>query len=209
MRKIFAAILTLSGLYTSCFAQTKTGVEFGLNAGYNIAYVQETGFAESSDVSSGFNLGASAEYRYSDRWGIKAKVIYDQKGWGNGFLIADDGSEIDRTNFQLNYITIPVMATLHFGRLRNWYLSFGPYAGFLLSASESSSGADVKSVFNSTDYGIAVGIGVKFPVSDKMKLFIEDDGQAGINNIFKSNSDNASLENKRSGINIGILWGLD
>ena len=207
MKKLLTTLLILFGIYSASFAQIKTFDEFGINIGYNDANVSYSGSNVHSDYTSGFNLGFSAEHYFSNRWSIKGKLIFDQKGWGNGFLILPDNSEIDGVNFHLNYLTVPIMANWHFGRTRNWYLHFGPYLGFLLGASESTnSGIDIKSAFNTTEVGFDAGIGVKFPVSNHVKLFIEADGQAGFNNIFKY-SDN-TVQNERSSINFGVLFPL-
>lgn len=206
MKKILTTLFIIPAICSVALAQTKTMDEFGVNIGYNGANVTYSGNYDHSDYVSGVNIGFSAEHYFSNRWSIKGKLIYDQKGFGNGYLAFDDGTEIDGVDFHLNYLTIPIMANWHFGRARNWYLHFGPYIGFLLNASESSgSGVDVKQAFNTTDVGFDVGAGVKFPVSNYAKLFIEIDGQGGFTNIFK---DGDTLQNERTGINFGILFPL-
>jgi len=215
MKKILITLSILFGAVAAGRAQTAGNFELGVNTGLNIGYVSMSGSGFTSNPVLGFNLGVSGDYYFSDSWSIKAKAIYDQKGWGNGYLdetINGNTTTYDGLNYKLNYVTVPVMANWHFGRTRNWYLNFGPYAGFLLNASVSSNpsqnGGDVKSYFNSTDFGLALGIGVKFPLSDKVKLFIEDDGQAGVTNIFKS-TDGSSLQSARSSLNIGFNFSLD
>jgi len=208
MKKILTTLLILSGIYSVSHAQTRNTAEFGVNIGYNAAGITYSNSGINSDYTSGFNAGVSAEYYFSDRWGIKGKLTYDQKGWGNGYISFDDGTEIDGVNFHLNYLTIPVMADWHFGRMRNWYLNFGPYVGILLNTTESSnSGMNFKDAFNTTDVGFAGGIGVKFPISNSAKLFIEADGQSGFTNIFKD-SGGETIQNVRSSINFGILFPL-
>jgi len=206
MKKLFVTMLALSGICFSALAQKTNAVEFGINIGANESYVMQgssSNYGNSSDVVHGINLGFSMEYYFSDRWGIKGKLIYDQKGWGNGYVITPDGSENDGVNFQLNYITVPVMANWHFARNRNWYLNFGPYVGFLLSAKDVSDNIDIKSSLNSTDVGLALGIGVKIPLSNNVKLFFEVEGQGGGTNIQGDNS-GPTLQTERSSLNIGL-----
>jgi opacity protein-like surface antigen len=207
MKKIITTLLIFSGFYSVAFAQTKNTAELGINIGYNGAGVAYSGGNETSDYTSGFNAGVSGEFYFSDRWSIQGKLSYDQKGWGNGFLAFEDGTEIDGINVHLNYLTIPVTAKWHFGRQRNWYLNFGPYAGILLNANESSNSADIKEAFNTADFGLALGIGVKIPISNRMKFIIEYDGQAGITNIFKDSPD-VTVQNVRSSFNIGLAFPL-
>jgi hypothetical protein len=209
MKKIFTTLFLVLGFYGLSHAQQRYGqqslagtTEFGFDVGYNSSYLIESQSGYNSDFVSGFNVGVSADHYFSDNWSLKVKVIYDQKGWGNGFITTPTG-EYDNVNFKLNYVTVPVLANWHFGRTRNWYLNFGPYVGFLTSAKETTDNIDVKDSFNSVDGGIALGIGIKIPISDRAKFFIEYDGQGGVTNIFKdSGGDN--FQNLRESFNIGI-----
>jgi hypothetical protein len=206
MKKILTTLCLSLGIYSASLAQTKNTTEFGGGIGVNTASVAYSGSGQNTGYTSGINAGVSAEYYFSDRWSLKGKLIYDQKGWGNGYLSFSDGTVIDGVNFHLNYLTIPVMANWHFGRTRNWYLNFGPYMGFLLNTTESTGSVpDLKSSFNSTDAGFAAGIGVKFPIASHVKLFIEADGQSGFTNIFKV-SDGTTVQNLRSSFNAGFLF---
>ncbi len=204
-------ILLIISLWVSltALAQNKGDIELGGNVGVNISNVAINSDNDfNTESKSGFNLTASGEYYFSDRWGIKAKLIYDQKGWGDSFVLRLDGSVVEE-DMELDYLTIPVMANLHFGRKRNWYLNLGLYTGFLVNA--ELDGEDTKDFFNNVDIGLALGIGVKFPISDKAKLFIEYDGQSGFIDIVEKSENNGSsleLRNGRSAFNIGVLFTL-
>jgi opacity protein-like surface antigen len=71
-----------------------------------------------------------------------------------------------------------------------------------MSAKETTFGTDVKDGFNATDFGLALGIGVKIPVSDKLKISIEYDEQTGFTNIFLESDE--TITNTRSAINVGV-----
>lgn len=201
MKKLFILGILAFGFTQTTTAQKKGDVEFGLNIGYNSSTVSASDSYSESDAGNGFNAGLAADYYFSDRWSIKAKLIYDQKGWNNGYF--ENTMGYYKADYNLNYLTIPVMANWHFGQKRNWYLNFGPYAGFLLSAKESSHDTDVKDGFSNSDFGLALGIGVKIPISNKLKLSFEYEGQGGFNDIFKEN-DYSAVRNTRSSFNIGI-----
>jgi opacity protein-like surface antigen len=200
MKRLIIVVFMLFGFTAVIVAQTKGDVEFGFNVGYNNSTVSST--YDSAEAGSGFNVGFAADYYFSDRWSIRGKLIYDQKGWDNGFITDLDSGNTFFTDYNLNYLTVPVMANWHFGKKRNWYLDFGPYVGFLMSAKDTEFELDLKDGFNSTDFGLALGIGVKIPVSDKMKLTFEYEGQSGLSNIFKESNTNVS--NSRSSLNVGI-----
>lgn len=199
MKKIIITSLITIGSIINSSAQQKGDIEFGVNLGFNSSTVTTGNF--SSDSGIGFNLGFATDYYFSDRWSLKGKLIYDQKGWDNGFFENEFSSAT--ADYNLNYVTIPIMANWHFGIKRNWYLNFGPYAGFLLSAKESSLNTDVKEYFNATDFGLAFGIGVKIPVSNQLKVFFEYDGQSGFSDVFKNN-EGQRVTGSRSAFNAGL-----
>jgi opacity protein-like surface antigen len=200
MKKIFATLCLMLGVYSVTLAQ-KGKTEFGLGIGYGAAYVTAGNSYQSTDVIGGINVALSADFYFSDSWSMKAKLTYDQKGWAKGFITTPT-TTINNVDYKLNYITVPVMANWHFGRTQNWFLDFGPYVGFLTSATESYYNSDVKSSFSSTDAGLALGVGVQIPVSNKMKFFVEYDGQAGVINIFQTS--NTTVLNSRASLNIGL-----
>lgn len=200
MKKIVIATIIAFGLTSAVNAQKKGDVEFGFNIGYNSSAVSDS--HESSDSGSGLNIGGSVDYYFSNSWSIKGKLIYDQKGWDNDYIEGSNGL-IYATNFNVNYLTVPVMANWHFGNTKNWYLEFGPYVGFLLNAKDTRFDTDVTDAFKSTDFGLALGIGVKIPLNDQLKLFFEFEGQGGLSDIFEQN-DYDAVTNSRSSLNVGI-----
>ncbi|ASU35758.1 porin family protein [Mucilaginibacter xinganensis] len=202
MQKIFTTLLVVLGIYTTASAQTTGTNEFGVNIGYNAATVTTSQYTNSA-YRSGFNVGVSMDHYFSDRWSIKIKAVYDQKGWNDGYIDFGGSNGAVTTDYKLDYITIPVMANWHFGRTRNWYLNFGPYLGILLNAKESATNTDLKDAFNKADAGLDVGIGIKFPIAEKAKFFIELNGQGGVTDLVKDNTGSA-LRSSVSNINIGI-----
>lgn len=207
--KGYLSVLAL-GISIATFGQYSKGdVELGFNSGVNFSLVGNN--SGNSDTSTGFNLSASADYFFSNRWSLKSKLIYDKKGWDNGFV---ENSSFDpsiqgsyQTNFNLNYLTIPVLASWHFGKKRNWQLHFGPYTGFLLNANETTFGTKLTQAFNTVDFGLSLGVGVKIPISDKLKLSLEYDEQTGFTEIFKENSA-STITNSRTSFNIGVNFML-
>jgi hypothetical protein len=209
MKKNLIALLLVSGLYTAVFSQSKGTTQFGITVGYNGATIvaNTNNDAFSTNYKSGFNAGLTAEHYFSDSWSIKSKLLYEQKGWGNGYLLVNANTLITSytvTNYQVNYLTIPVLANWHFGHTKNWYLNFGPYLGFLLNAKATNGNLDVKQYFNSADVGLDVGIGIKFPIATKTKFFIEINGSGGITDVSNDNVSGYTFRNSVSSINVGL-----
>jgi opacity protein-like surface antigen len=212
-KNIYNIILIFTFCLLAKAQVTKKNFEIGFNFGYNYFGVSSTKELN-SEIGSGYNIGAFSTYYISDRWSVKGKLIYDQKGWDNGFITfitlsnSQPGGNIIttyKTNYRLNYLTIPVTINWHFGKTRKWYLNFGPYLGVLLNANETVLNTDVKSLYNAIDFGLAAGLGYKIPVTDNMKIFFEYDEQAGFTDILKQNSSSA-INNRRGSINFGAVF---
>ncbi len=194
--KKFICILFLCATSLTGFAQGKGKLEFGVNTGLNFSSLS-TNYGN-TDVSTSFNVGASADYFFSDAWSLKVKAIYDRKGWDNDYF---PDTNIP-TDINADYITVPVTAGYHFGRTNNWYINFGLYAGFLLNAETTADNGDITNEFEKNDFGLDYGIGVKIPISPKLKLFFEYEGQSGfIDALRYSRYDNV---NTRSALNVGF-----
>lgn len=206
MKKLFFIAMMTFASITTVNAQKESGFELGGNVGVSTSVIATSDSQITSDNLTSFNLGLSGEYYFSSRWGLKAKLILDNKGWGNGFVQV--GNNFTTTDIKLTYLTLPVMANWHFGSTRKWYLHFGLYAGFLLNAEAKANGMDVSDAIESVDIGLAAGIGYKFPITEKANMFIEYDGQGGFTDVFANNTGDA-VRNSRSSFNIGVLFNLD
>lgn len=217
MKKIFTTVCILLGAYSFTHAQsTKLSAgktEVGLGLGVSGAYlVQDAEHASSTGFAWGFTAHASAEYYLSDAWGIKIKASYDSKGWGDG--IYNDPSKstvVEGVYYPIKYVTVPITINWHFGPEKNWYVMGGPYAGFLLTATNDYTHEDMKKDFKSTEFGADLGLGLNVPLSDRLQLFFEFDGQLGFTNI-QSGFTNTYLHNspgsetRKSGFGVGLKF---
>lgn len=208
MKKVILFIVLIFSIITIS-AQNKGDFEMGGNIGLNLSTVSSIDNNDAADAKVQYNIGASLEYYFSDSWGIKTKLIYDNKGWANGFFENLDTNEIFITDYRLSYVTVPVMANWHFGSRKNWYLNFGAYLGFLSSAEATDINIEAKEFFTSTDFGLTFGVGYRVLLNDKLTLYFEYDEQAGLLEIFDNPSSNSTTRNSRSSFNIGLLFLLN
>ncbi|MFC4634589.1 porin family protein [Dokdonia ponticola] len=205
MKKQYLLLIAICSFFMAN-AQDKGEFEYGFFAGVNVSNISTLDNEDASSSRVGLNVGAYGEYYFSDRWSVRANLNYDQKGWKDTFTIFDEmDSESFKTNFALNYLTVPVLANWHFAKNRNWYLNVGPYAGFLLNAEVTENGLDISDGFNGTDFGLAFGIGVKIPINKENQIFIEYGAQSGFSDIFEDNQ-GETVRNGRSSINIGFTF---
>ena len=88
-KQLLITVLALFGLLTSK-AQNKGEFELGINLGLNLANVSTIDGQNNTSSRTSFNLGASGEYYFSDRWGLKAKLINDSKGWSDDVIFDEN-----------------------------------------------------------------------------------------------------------------------
>lgn len=77
------------------------------------------------------------------------------------------------------------MVKWHFGKKRNWYLYFDRYAGFLICTKERTFGSNLRADFNTTDFDVSLGIGIKILVSTQFKISRVYKEQAGFADVFR------------------------
>lgn len=206
--KLSALIIAL--MFTSlCVSQEQGSVEIGGGVGFGYTTVIQDDFL--GEFLSGVNFSVSGEYYFSERFGLKAKVISDNKGYGAKSVTLDEDLMIKNANdIRLQYLTVPVLANFHIGQDNNWYASVGPYAAFLMKAEDKETGTDYKSAYKKNDFGAFIGGGYKIYVTDSFRLFAEYELQVGLYDI--NNLDSAvadySLINLKGGINVGAIFVL-
>jgi hypothetical protein len=203
MKKTVTTLLMVTGIFALSHAQSKKTTEFGVSAGINAASViSKSQYGYLGNLWTP-NFAVSAEQFINDRWGIKAKVIYDTKGWGNGFFNVGD-EDLSGIHYPLTYLTIPITANVHFGYNNMCYGSAGPYVGVLLSATNNYNNADIKNSFNTVDVGGSAAFGIQKPLNNSLKIFFEYEAQLGFSDIVKNSATRA--QNFRSAFNIGLKF---
>ena len=177
--------------------------------GLNISTISDVELQPDASSTSSFNIGIRGEYYVSEKFGVKVKLNYDSKGWADGIhRTSTTPVVLTASDFKLDYLTLPVLASFHFGSDNNWYIDFGPHFGILLSAeAENVSDGDVKDEYKSLDIGLELALGYSFEISRNAKLFVELDGQSSIVDISDDN-DNDRIRNSRGSLNFGVLFDL-
>ncbi|MCA0131654.1 porin family protein [Winogradskyella alexanderae] len=207
MKKVIFTVVLIVLSLTLNAQNDKGDFQLGANVGLSMVSVSEITGQNGTDPRFTANVALSGEYFLSEMWGIKTKLIYDNKGWADGFIFNEDTNVNTTTDFKLSYLTIPVMANIHFGSNYNWYVNFGPYVGLLLNVEDTALGMDLTDSFKSTDFGLAYGAGYQFVAGETVKLFIELEFQTGFIDVFEINEGNA-ITNSRVSFNFGALFNL-
>lgn len=153
------------------------------------------------DLKLGATAGLMFRYIEENHFGLIAEINFTQRGWKESF---EDGLpyKYSRT---LNYINIPVMAHIYFGRRGRFFFNAGPEVGFMIGESTSTnfdpyntaSLPDFPNVNRTNvqmtmasdrkiDYGISAGIGGEFNINQRNSLCLEARFYYGLGNIMKS-----------------------
>ena len=80
-KTLLTVAIALLGFTQGNSQSTSGDFELGLGAGISFSTVSDIQGDNTAGSLTSFNFAASGEYYFSDRWGIKAKLIYDAKGW--------------------------------------------------------------------------------------------------------------------------------
>jgi hypothetical protein len=149
MKKIIlVTVMAVFGL-TNVNAQN---INFGAKAGLNFSSISGDNTRELDiGITTDFNFGVVAEIPISEKFSFQPELMYSGQGYageGAGEVIA------------LNYLNIPLMGKYYL--TKGFSLEAGPQIGFLLSAKNKDTDTDVKSAFNTVDFGVNFGLGYKF-----------------------------------------------
>lgn len=145
--------ISLIILFLIPIASNAQSTAYGFRVGLNVSTILTSDLeaingtdAESFATNSGFHVGGGVKFKFTDLFGIRAELLFSQKGTkytfeGESFqvFLADNGNKIlanGSKNLSLNitnaYLDIPIVA---YGKVGN-KLEFngGVYVGFLLSS---------------------------------------------------------------------------
>ena len=107
----------------------------GCEVGANWSTVKFPSYEMGGKRMTGFNIGAVGMYRWSERWGLQANLMYTTRGYNvsDGVIIPGDEIIKDRVEdvaVESKYIDIPVVAKFYPGL--GVHLDAGMQVGFLV-----------------------------------------------------------------------------
>jgi opacity protein-like surface antigen len=181
-------------------------VKFGVKGGINLSTL--TGDIEEASSKVGFQVGAFAEIKLTEKFSIQPELLYSAQGVKTEFNDMD-GSEENKIN--LGYLNIPVMAKYYVAE--KFSLEAGPQVGFLLSAKNDfssfdgedsfSKNIDIKDNFKSIDFGVNFGAGYDFTENLSAGLRYN----LGLSNILENEAgDNFKQKNSVFSLSVGYKF---
>lgn len=136
-------------------------------------------------------FGVDGDFFINDRWSIKAGFEYQTLG---SKVYVEEFVEYPAGNYyyeyyyakeKLKFISIPLHANLHFGRLKNWNFNFGPTIGFILSGSFNGEKFD-NDILRKEQFGLGIGIGYRFEIDEEYSLGIDYQEYVGLTSNLNS-----------------------
>ena len=209
----------IAGMFMTASAQVgeyRTDFAVGVNGGYmmnKISFQPDVPQDMMGGLTGGLTLRYTCEKYFKSICAIVAEVNYAQMGWKENIedinnqpvYYYDDTEKLNPLFYErrINYVQIPVMARLGWGRERKGFQGFfqiGPQIGVYLDEStntniEAGRGTQtVRSsivtaqenmpVENKFDYGIAGGAGIEFSHPKIGHLLLEARYYFGLGNIY-------------------------
>ncbi len=204
LRSVFlklALLSVLAGLsFMNCFAQThyRSNVSVGIKGGADLSRMFFNPSVRQTFLP-GAIAGVTFRYIEESHFGLVAELNFTQRGWKENF--EEEPFQYSR---RLNYLMLPVMAHIYFGRRGRFFANIGPEIGVRLSDSYKAN-FDVDKAPNiegfnkyhtvkqytepikqKIDYGICAGLGGEFFASPKHSVSAEIRFYYGLGNLFSA-----------------------
>lgn len=199
LRACVVSLLVLSGKSIAAQTHYSSNVAIGVRGGVEMSHV----FFNPSVKQKwpvGVTTGIAFRYIEENHFGLIAELDFAQRGWKEDF--EDAPYKYKRT---LNYLEIPVMAHIYFGRRGRFFINAGPQISFFMGESTNANfdpseidnlpDFPVKNRTNTQltlkanqkiDYGITAGLGGEFNIDRNNSICIEGRCYYGLGNILKS-----------------------
>lgn len=237
-------MLCLSFTVSAQVGSYRNDLSIGFNGGYmmsNIAFVPKVVQGMQGGKTFGFTARYVCEKYFNSICAIQVEANYSQSGWKEDIksendepCILDATGEAAAYSRTLNYLQVPLLAHLGFGREESgmkFFINMGPQFGYLLSESTNTNfrvkgsggpdalpyyslvtpdrmsnviAQDTMSVEHKMDYGIAAGLGVEFSMKRAGHIILEARYYYGLGNIYR---DSKADYFARSNINSIIIKG--
>ena len=216
MRKLLITLL-LTVMTLSTYSQVgehRDDLRIGFSGGYVLSNMQFTPKVTQSmhgGLTGGFTVRYTCEKYFKSICAIQAEINYAQIGWKEKILDANDvevknaDGEAMRFSRTINYLQVPIMAHLGWGREdkgMQFFFQAGPQIGLYISDSSDKNfemsyalshigersnqvvAQDTMAIENKFDYGITAGVGAEYSIPHAGHFILEARYYYGLGNIY-------------------------
>lgn len=211
---IISAILSIVPVaMTAQIGEHRNDLAIGFNGGLNmssVSFTPKVSQAKLNGITGGLSVRYVCEKYFSTVCSLYGEINYSQMGWKEDIVDINDmpvintatglPEEYSRT---VNYIQVPLMAHLAWGREQKgfaFFVNLGPQFGIYMSESTKTNfdfsdrnaadrvnpvcAEDTMAVENKFDYGIAAGAGIEFSHPKVGHFLLEGRYYYGLGNIY-------------------------
>ncbi|MDD6866485.1 MAG: porin family protein [Prevotella sp.] len=211
---IISAILSIVPVaMTAQIGEHRNDLAIGFNGGLNmssVSFTPKVSQAKLNGITGGLSVRYVCEKYFSTICSLYGEINYSQMGWKEDIVDINDmpvintatglPEEYSRT---VNYIQVPLMAHLAWGREQKgfaFFVNLGPQFGIYMSESTKTNfnfsdrnaadrvnpvcAQDTMAVENKFDYGIAAGAGIEFSHPKVGHFLLEGRYYYGLGNIY-------------------------
>ena len=211
---IISAILSIVPVaMTAQIGEHRNDLAIGFNGGLNmssVGFTPKVSQAKLNGITGGLSVRYVCEKYFSTVCSLYGEINYSQMGWKQDIVDVNDmpvintatglPEEYSRT---VNYIQVPLMAHLAWGREQKgfaFFVNLGPQFGIYMSESTKTNfdfsdrnaadrvnpvcAQDTMAVENKFDYGIAAGAGIEFSHPKVGHFLLEGRYYYGLGNIY-------------------------
>ena len=211
---IISAILSIVPVaMTAQIGEHRNDLAIGFNGGQNmssVSFTPKVSQAKLNGITGGLSVRYVCEKYFSTVCSLYGEINYSQMGWKEDIVDVNDmpvintatglPEEYSRT---VNYIQVPLMAHLAWGREQKgfaFFVNLGPQFGIYMSESTKTNfnfsdrnaadrvnpvcAQDTMAVENKFDYGIAAGAGIEFSHPKVGHFLLEGRYYYGLGNIY-------------------------
>ena len=211
---IISAILSIVPVaMTAQIGEHRNDLAIGFNGGLNmssVSFTPKVSQAKLNGITGGLSVRYVCEKYFSTVCSLYGEINYSQMGWKEDIVDVNDmpvintatglPEEYSRT---VNYIQVPLMAHLAWGREQKgfaFFVNLGPQFGIYMSESTKTNfdfsdrnaadrvnpvcAQDTMAVENKFDYGIAAGAGIEFSHPKVGHFLLEGRYFYGLGNIY-------------------------
>ena len=211
---IISAILSIVPVaMTAQIGEHRNDLAIGFNGGLNmssVSFTPKVSQAKLNGITGGLSVRYVCEKYFSTVCSLYGEINYSQMGWKEDIVDVNDmpvintatglPEEYSRT---VNYIQVPLMAHLAWGREQKgfaFFVNLGPQFGIYMSESTKTNfdfsdrnaadrvnpvcAQDTMAVENKFDYGIAAGVGIEFSHPKVGHFLLEGRYYYGLGNIY-------------------------
>ena len=222
---LLSILSTLFALHVSAqVGEFRRDLAIGINGGYAFNQVSFSPHV-TQGMHGGMTMGATVRYTcekyFSMICAVQGEVNFVQLGWKEDITTSTDTYKRD-----INYIQIPLLVNLGFGKERGGikgYLVAGPHLGFYLSDKEVKGGEWSeynlslrkkteqygKPIEKKFDYGITAGAGMDISTKSGHHFCVEGRYGLSLSNIFNSTKQDTFSRSANNVITVKVSYMFD